>query len=194
MIIDELMPRYDVATRHTIEVHASPAAAYEALQHADFAKSGVLRMLTSLRALPARLLEWRRQGRVRQAPPRRLVETLATLEKAGFVLLADVPPTELVLGIEGRFWALDGGRCTPPAASFRTTVPQAGTARAVWGFHFAPLDATRTLVTTQTRVLCADAAARHRFLPYWFVIRPASGLIRRVILRQLRDEAERRIG
>ena len=113
--------------------------------------------------------------------PRRQVETLAALEKSGFVLLADVAPTELVLGIEGRFWALDGGRCTPTPEVFRATAPQPGTARAVWGFSFAPLDASRTLLTTQTRVLCADAAARRRFLPYWFVIKPASGLIRRAI-------------
>ena|ERR1700716_4043484 len=191
MMIDELMPRYDVATRHTIEVRATPAAVYAALRHADFAARGVVRLLTALRALPATLVEWRRHGQVR---PRRQVETLAALEKSGFVLLADIPATELVLGIEGRFWALDGGRCTPPAENFRTTAPQAGTARAVWGFSFTPLDATRTLVTTQTRVLCADAAARHRFLPYWFVIRPASGLIRRAMLHQLRDEAERRVG
>ncbi|MFL5607393.1 MAG: hypothetical protein ACJ8AD_13170, partial [Gemmatimonadaceae bacterium] len=80
MIIDDLMPRYDVATRHTIEVRASPAAAYEALQHADFAKSDLLRMLTALRSLPARLVEWRRHGRVRRVRPRRLVENLAALE------------------------------------------------------------------------------------------------------------------
>jgi hypothetical protein len=190
-MIDELMPRHDVATRHTIEVRASPAAAYAALRQADLAASGVVRVLMALRTLPAALIDWRRHRRVR---PHRQVETLEALEQSGFVLLADVPPTELVLGIEGRFWALDGGRCTPPADSFRTTAPQPGTARAVWGFSFAPLDATRTLVTTQTRVLCADAAARRRFLPYWFLIRPASGLIRRAMLRQLRDAAERRVG
>ena len=187
MIIDDLMPRYDVATRHAIEVRATPASVYAALHRADFSARGVVRVLTTIRALPATLAEWRRHGRVR---PRRQVETLAALQESGFVLLADVPPTELVLGIEGRFWALDGGRCTPSAADFRATAPQPGTARAVWGFSFTPLDATRTLVTTQTRVLCADAAARHRFLPYWFVIKPASGLIRLSILRQLRDEAE----
>jgi hypothetical protein len=190
MIIDELLPRFDVATRHTIEVRATPAATYAALRRADFSARGLVRLLTTIRALPATLVDWRRHGRMR---PIRPVETLAALQTSGFVLLADVPPTELVLGIEGRFWALDGGRCTPPADSFRTTAPQPGTARAVWGFSFAPLEATRTLVTTQTRVLCADAAARRRFLPYWFVIRPASGLIRRAILQQLRDEAEGRV-
>lgn len=45
----------------------------------------------------------------------------------------------------------------------------------------------QALVSTETRVLCADASARCRFLPYRFVIRPASGLIRRVKARQIRD-------
>ena len=47
-----------------------------------------------------------------------------------------------------------------------------------------------TELTTETRVLCADAGARRRFLPYWYLIRPASGMIRRVMLREIRRSAE----
>jgi hypothetical protein len=182
MIIDEFLPLYDVSERHAIEVRASPATAYAALREVDFADNRILRVLMALRALPATLVAWRRHGRVR---PRRQRETLAALEASGFVLLGDVPGSEVLLGIEGRFWALDGGRCTPPASDFRSSPPQAGTARAVWNFTFTPLDPSRTRIATETRVLCADAAARRRFLPYWYLIRPASGLIRRAMLRQL---------
>ena len=189
MLIDEFLPRYDVSERHHMEVRTSPEAAYAALLVADFSGSRLLPVLLALRAVPAVLLRGPRHWRMglRRAPL-----TLATLESQGFVQLAAAPASEVVFGLEGRFWTLDGGRCTPPAAAFKATAPQPGTARAVWNFAFATLGPTRTLVTTETRVLCADAATRRRFLAYWILIRPGSGLIRRAMLRQLRDVAERR--
>jgi hypothetical protein len=42
----------------------------------------------------------------------------------------------------------------------------------------------------RTRVRCADASARRRFLPYWYLIRPASEMIRRAMLREIRRSAE----
>ncbi len=181
MLIDDWLPRYDVVEHHSMEIHASPAAAYAALLSTDFGRSGVLRALLALRSLPA----------APRSPRPRTPLTLATIEAGGFARLAAVPPIEIVFGIEGRFWALDGGRCTPPAAAFRVTAPAPGTARGVWNFTFTALDETNTLASTETRVLCADARTRRRFLPYWFLIRPGSGLIRRAMLRQIRDAAQR---
>ena len=183
VLIDEFMPRYDVVERHAIEVRGSPLAAYDALLGMDFTASGVVRVLEAIRTFPAAVAAWR--GGATRRP--RKARTLADLESAGFVRLATVPGSEIVLGIEGRFWALDGGRCSPPASAFRTNAPQPGTARGVWNFAFHVIDPARTLVSTETRVLCADSHARRRFLPYWYLIRPGSGLIRRAILRQLRD-------
>lgn len=189
MLIDELLPTYDVVERHAITVHAPPAATYAALLSTDFGRSGLLRALLVLRALPAVLARRPHDAgsRARSRPPL----TLSSIESHGFVRLAAAPDSEIVFGLEGRFWALDGGRCTPPAAAFRTTAPSPGTARAVWNFALASVDATTTRATTETRVLCADAATRRRFLPYWALIRPGSGLIRRDMLRRLRAAAER---
>ena len=47
----------------------------------------------------------------------------------------------------------------------------------------------RTL-TTETTVFAADAASRRRFRPYWLVIRPFSGLVRRLWLRAIKRRAE----
>lgn len=191
MLIDEFLPRYDVVERHQLRIRASAVTTYAALLTTDFAVSGLLRALLALRALPAALRTgpagWRAL-RARDATPL----TLATLEASGFTRLAATPPTELVLGLEGRFWTLAPERCAPLAAAFRTTAPAPGTARAVWSFAFHAKGPAVTLVTTETRVLCADAAARRRFLPYWALVRPGSGLIRRAMLRRLRDTVERR--
>ncbi|WP_223920280.1 hypothetical protein [Aeromonas caviae] len=45
-------------------------------------------------------------------------------------------------------------------------------------------------MTTQTRVFCPDLACRLKFAPYWYLIRPVSGLIRRRILGAIKAESE----
>jgi len=49
----------------------------------------------------------------------------------------------------------------------------------------------RTRLLTETRVHCVDAGARRRFTPYWWLIRPVSGLIRRRLLARIDDAALR---
>ena len=64
-----------------------------------------------------------------------------------------------------------------------------GMAVAAWNFTVLPTD-EGSLVATETRVRCTDAAARRSFGRYWRVIRPFSGLVRRVALRAIRRTAE----
>ena len=47
-----------------------------------------------------------------------------------------------------------------------------------------------TLLSTETRAIANDDAARRRFALYWGLIRPASGLIRHDILRAIARQAE----
>jgi hypothetical protein len=66
----------------------------------------------------------------------------------------------------------------------------AGRARAGWNFMTAAVPEGGTQLSTETRVLCGDAATRRRFRWYWRVIRPGSGLIRRAMLASIRRAAE----
>ncbi|WP_306301746.1 phospholipase D-like domain-containing protein [Komagataeibacter kakiaceti] len=43
---------------------------------------------------------------------------------------------------------------------------------------------------TETRVFCPTPAVLWRFAPYWYLIRPVSGLIRQRMLAMLRRQAE----
>ncbi|WP_201742261.1 hypothetical protein [Mangrovicoccus ximenensis] len=43
---------------------------------------------------------------------------------------------------------------------------------------------------TETRVFCLDRAAERAFAPYWYLIRPVSGLIRRRLLAMAARAAE----
>ena len=64
-----------------------------------------------------------------------------------------------------------------------------GMAVAAWNFTVLPTD-EGSLVATETRVRCTDAAARRSFARYWRVVRPFSGLIRTEALRAIRRTAE----
>jgi hypothetical protein len=193
VLIDDYLPRYDVRERHSLLVHASPTATYAALRSANLADTPLVRALLALRALPgalghgrAGLASLRRRGGERI--------TLATFEDRGFRVLAENPPAELLIGLEGQFWRPSGGLCTPPAELFLTGDPGPGMARAVWNFALEPAAGGGTELRTETRVHCADATTRRRFLPYWLLIRPWSGLIRRAMLRAIRRTAEQSTG
>ncbi len=192
VLIDERLPVFDADERHAVTVAAPPARAYEAIRTADFRRCLVIRPLFLLRSLPGLLADPRAtMGRFlgigREPGPL----TLGTLTRAGFFQLGERPGSEIRLGTVGRFWKPSGGmRPTDPTEFDAFSEP--GFAKAVWSFAVSPGPDGTSVLTTETRVLCTDAASRRRFRLYWRVIRPWSGLIRRDMLRVIRAEAEGR--
>ncbi len=188
-LLDSWMPRADVAASYSTRVGAKPARVYEALLATDFSRHPLVALLMGLRAIPAALVApratWNRMRRSRRSGPL----PLRALLGQDFALLEEQPPVELVLGLTGRFWTLSGGLVPTAPATFREPLP-AGLARAAWNFLLEPVGAEETLLRTETRVLCADAATRRQFLRYWRLVAPGSGLIRWAILRQVRHRAE----
>jgi hypothetical protein len=112
-----------------------------------------------------------------------------TVGAARFTLIDEKPGEEFVLGIMGRFWRLTGG-LVPAGAERLRQLPGPGVAQGIWNFRVDP-SGEGSLLSTETRVRCGDEATRISFLRYWRVIRPASGLIRISMLRQVRRSAER---
>ena len=96
---------------------------------------------------------------------------------------------ELLIGLEGRFWRPRPDLRTTDTRRFREPLGP-GLARAAWDFRLEPLETGATRLSTETRVRCADAAARRRFRPYWLLVRPGSGLILRAMLAAIRRAAE----
>lgn len=188
-LIDRYLPRFDVREIHRIRVRAAPLATWSALHRADLARSPLVGALLVLRALPAALASGQAAlERLRHESVRHV--TLDTLMGEGFRILEERPPEELVIGLEGKFWRPTGDLCTPSSDAFAHAPPPPGAARAVWNFRIVPTSPAECELVTETRVLCADAAARRRFLPYWWLIRPGSGLVRRAMLKAIRDRAE----
>jgi len=172
-MIDRFLPRYDVVSRYGVDVRASAEDAYAAVLRCDLGSSWISRGLIALRGL-------RRPGSG--------VPVLEHLLKEGFVRLLDDPPREIVMGLVGQFWGPGGDvrRIEPSAfASFS----QPGVAKAAWNFSVARSSGGLVRVATETRVLCGDAAAKRKFILYWTVIRPFSGLIRREMLKEIQQRA-----
>lgn len=199
-LLDELMPVYDVVERHHALVRAPAAAVYAAIREADLAGGPIASLLMGVRMIPAgaiallrdpraALAEWRERRAGRRA--RHGAMRLRDFERAGFHVIAERPPSELVIGLLGRFWTPRGGlHPTVGEADFRAGPPP-GKALAGWNFTVISHGDGTTALATETRVWCAPDA-RASFRLYWLLVRPGSGLIRREMLRAIRREAERR--
>jgi hypothetical protein len=185
-LLDELVPAYDVASRHTIWVAADPPRVYQAARHADLSRPWLVRFLMRLRTGPAWLATRFRGHR----GPAHSAHHRPSVGPVAFTVLAEAPDQELVLGIMGRFWTVTGGLVTASAAQLREP-PPAGLAQGFWNFHVEPCG-NGTALSTETRVRCGDPATRRRFKRYWRLIRLGSGLIRGSLLRHIRRRAERR--
>jgi hypothetical protein len=183
------MPVYDVSASYDITVRASPEAVYRALWETDFRRELLIRALLTLRSLPGLMLHPRAPKRRMQDRRGREGEGLrGILGGDGFVLLAESPGEELVLGVTGRFWTPSAKLVPSSAATFLETLPP-NLARGVWSFRLDPAGASTRLIT-ETRVRCDDEASRRAFNRYWFIIGGASGLIRKVMLRRIKRAAE----
>ena len=171
--LDRFMPTCDFSETHATRVAATPAAVDAAVRDLDLGRSRIVRLLFRLRGMPTREMR------------------LRDMQQPGFRILAEEPEREVVLGVIGRFWTPGGGVRDFEPTDF-VAFDEPGWAKAVWGFRSTRLDDATTLLRTETRVLCTDAPSRRRFWLYWIVIRPFSGLIRRVALVVIRRAAEAR--
>jgi len=192
-LIDALLgaDEADATEYHATRVRAPAPVVWEALWQADIG-GRVAQALFALRALPAALAGSRdARARLNVRGPRPAL-TLAGIARGSFVVLGERAGNDVVLGVTGRFWR-------PNAVVLSTDPrrwgagPPAGAAQGAWSFTLTPQSPTETLLATETRVRCADAAARRAFRAYWLVVRPFSGLLRRLMLRAVRREAERRV-
>jgi hypothetical protein len=180
VLIDEFLPDYDVVEHHEIEVDAPVDRAYGAVKDLDLARSPVVMALLFVRGLPTMFT-----GAVK--PKRRL--GLDEIVASGFVVLAEEPNLELVLGVVGKFWKPTSGVHRIEAGEF-AGFDAPGFAKGAWNFVVSARPGGRSKVETETRVACTNDDARRKFSRYWWLIGPFSALIRRVMLRDIKRAAE----
>lgn len=179
--IDEFLPISDVSASYEIRINAPPAVVYQRLLVSNFNEAWVVRLLMTLRG-GGRPPRNRAPGDLRQR-----------FQGTGFVILSEVPDDEIVIGVAGKFWRPDGGRCLDLTAGDFGGFARAGYAKAAWNFKLRAESPECTVLSTETRIKCFGSAL-WKFRPYWSLVSPFSGWIRKAILKQVKVESESTIG
>ena len=181
--VDGYLPDFEVRSSHSIEIDAPTDVVYRAAREVDLTKHPVVAALVAIRTVPHVLT-----GKAR--PTRSL--TLDDILDSAFVVLEDRPPTELVVGAVGKFWLPTSGFKEIEPEEF-TDFDEPGYAKAAIAFSIHAWD-QGSLLETETRVSCTDASARLKFSWYWRAIGPFSGLIRKIVLDDIKRAAEKSLG
>ncbi|MCP2070960.1 UNVERIFIED_ORG: hypothetical protein J2Y77_000396 [Pseudomonas lini] len=175
-LIDSHLPTYQFSEQHSVDVPVAPSRAMAHVLAHRPEDDRFFRYAIKLRELPMRLL-----GR----PWREGADRPASFGLDNFTLLQRDDDTEVVYGLAGKLWKADYGQVPVADAEAFRVFDEPGCVKLVIGFTCQLLRPGLTRVTTQTRVHCLDADALRSFTSYWYLIRPASGLIRRRMLKAI---------
>lgn len=187
-VLDDVLPVYGHRERHATQIAAAPEVVWSAFHAVSAGDLRLTRVLTAIRALPARLPGCGMSGGGLPADR----GFLEAFHERGYRELRADPPSTLVTGAAGQPWRLLRGGETADVVDldgFRAFA-RPGFVLIATSFELEALgDGTR--LSTETRVQPTDAAATRAFRPYWWAIRGGSGLIRRDMLHAVRRRAER---
>ncbi len=182
MRLDEFAPVYQFNEVHAVRVSAPRAPVYQAVKAVSADEILFFHTLTWIRRLG-------RQGPESILNPPEHLPILEVATRSGFIVLAEEPDREIVLGAVV---------LAPGANRTRELAPQdfkslggPGLAFATMNFLVEDAGADSSIVRTETRVYATDRPSEARFARYWRVIYPGSALIRRMWLRAVKNRAER---
>ncbi len=185
--LDEILPDFEFNEIHRLKIHAAGSAAYAAIKQTRLSDlSPLASSMLALRSIPDRLLRPGRQAFAADLP------LLDAMTRGAFVILDEVPGTEIVIGTIGQPWRIVGGadvhiRDCEEFSRFT----QLDYARIVTNLHVEAIGPAGWLIcSTETRVHIPDPAARRRFRLYWTIISMGSGWIRLMWLRAIKRRGE----
>lgn len=190
-LLDIYIPTYDVVERHQLNVAAPADLTLAAACKLD-SDSPVMRALFTIRELAltcSTAKERREEDRLKESS---LPQELAARMKAiGWVVLAEIPGHEVVFGAVTQPWV-----ARPVFQSVRpeefAEFNQPGYVKIAWTLRTDPVSAAECIARTETRATTTDATARAKFRRYWSLVLPGIVLIRRILLRAIRQKAELR--
>jgi hypothetical protein len=181
-LLDVFMPKYDVAERHHLGVAAPATVTLQALMDMQLDRSPIVRAIFTARQL---LLG---AGADTTSFDHSLIEVMKAI---GWVVLADMPGHEIVMGAVTRPWE--------PNVVFRGIPPQEFAAfnepeyvKIVWTLRADAISSHSSIARSETRAVATDASARRKFRWYWSRFSAGIALIREVSLRLVKRDAEKR--
>jgi hypothetical protein len=181
-LLDRFMPEYEVVERHHVRVAAPPDVTLSAAKEVDLQQSVIVRAIFRAREL---ILGAEPDAETRPAG------LLAQMASLGWRVLAEEPGREIVVGAVTQPWMAKVVFRGLPPDEFRV-FSEPDYVKIVWTLRADPVSPTESIFMTETRVATTDPEARRKFRSYWARFSPGIVLIRQVMLRQLKTEAERR--
>jgi hypothetical protein len=182
-LLDQFMPAYDIAERHHIHVSAPAGITFAAACDADLNRSGIARAIFRAREV---LLGTEPST---ATPPRGIVAMTRSL---GWGALAEVPGREIVMGAVTQPWKANVLFRPLPPEDF-TSFNEPDFVKIAWTLRADPVDAAHSIFRTETRAIATDAEARRKFRRYWSLLSPGIIVIRWMMLRPLKADAESRV-
>lgn len=179
-LMGRFMPNYEVRLNHGTVVHAPASVTFSAIRLSDFERSPIVRFLFSLRDLVMRSKHDANQS---SSLP------FDKLTSIGWGVLCMDPGKEIVIGTVTKPWKAD--------AHFRPLLPEEfasfhepGYAKIALSIRVDEISSEHAEARTETRVQTTDPISRARFRRYWAFLSPGMAIIRRVLLQQIKAEAE----
>lgn len=181
-LLDRFMSEYEVREYHQTGVDAPPDITFAVASEIDMHSSGLIRAIFKGREL------------MMGAEPGGKRESRSFLSEVlglGWRIIAEEPGRELVMGAVTQPWDANvrfRGLSPDEFAGFA----EPGYAKIAWTLAADPAGSDGSIFRSETRVVTTDADSRRRFRRYWSMVSPGVVLIRREMLRLVRNEAERR--
>ncbi|MGZ4435959.1 MAG: hypothetical protein ACXVW7_20405 [Trebonia sp.] len=191
MLIDEVLPQFDVSRVDIVVVNGAPEDVYRALLEYDMVDvtrdDRLIGALIAVRGIPDRVM---RVLRNRPGPAPMTSIRLADLPSEGeWVQLGEDPGREIVFGAAGRFLSgpIQWERINRETfASFEAP----GSARIAANLAVHPYSPGRVLLTYETRTAATDARARRGIRRYWRLLSPFIGIVLRGVLHGVKKRVE----
>jgi hypothetical protein len=181
-LLDVFMPQYDVSERHHVGIAAPADVTFAALMDMNLDDSLVVRAIFKGREI---LL-----GAEPDDKPN--AHSLVEMTKAlGWVVLAEMPGHEIVMGAVTRPWEGNVVFRGIPAEQF-AAFNEPDYVKIVWTLRADAISPYSSIARSETRAVATDAAARRKFRWYWSRFSAGIVLIREMSMRMVKKDAERR--
>jgi hypothetical protein len=184
VLLDTFMPRYDVVERHHVRVAASADVTFAAAIKVNLQDSIVIRAIFKAREV------------LLGAQPDRVGASRSLLEmtkRLGWVVLADVPGHEIVMGAVTRPWDANVVFRGIPSERF-AAFNEPDYVKIVWTLRADAVDVRTSIARSETRAVATDESARRKFRWYWARFSPGIIVIREIAQRLIKTNAEARAG
>ena len=178
--LEQLIPVYDVVERLQVQVSAPADRTFSVACNLHLLDSSLIHTIFRIR-------EFVLDGTVNEHR-----EELGLVEQAtawGWNKIAEQPGREVVFGAVTQPWVANPVFQGLSSTQFRN-FQKPGFVKIAWTLRVDPVSPSKTIMSTETRVLATDADARARFRRYWSFVAPGTILIRRIALRNLKRRVE----